>query len=141
MNEGGREMSKTILVVDDERDIRYTLRALLVGRGYEVEEAEDGRVALDKINSRDFDLVVLDLMMPNMSGYEVVRELSPEFMERTPIVLLTAKGEDKDIMKGYSMGATYYISKPFTNQRIIDITEYLIGNLTAGQKEKIEVGL
>ena len=134
-------MSKTILVVDDENDIRYSLKTLLTGKGYEVEEAEDGRVALDKMSSRDFDLVVLDLLMPNMSGYEVVQELSREFMERTPIILLTAKGEDKDIMKGYSMGATYYISKPFTNQRVVDITEYLIGDLTVEQREEIEVEL
>jgi DNA-binding response OmpR family regulator len=131
-------MSNRILVVDDEPDSRFSLQLLLSGRGYEVEEAEDGEVALGKLNASPFDLVILDLLMPNLTGYQVIERLTPAVSEHTAIVLLTAKGEDRDIMKGYSMGATYYITKPFKNQRVLDIADYLLGNLTSTQKKALE---
>lgn len=134
-------MRKKILVVDDEPDIRFTLRTLLSAKGYEVDDAEDGQVALEKIKSESFDLLILDLLMPNVSGYEVIGQLSLDGLSDMPVVLLTAKGEDKDIMNGYSMGATYYITKPFKNRRVLDITEYLIGRLDPAQKQTVEARL
>ena len=76
-----------------------------------------------------------------MSGWEVLKRAPAGFLEATPTVLLTAKAEDKDIMDGYARGATYYITKPFRNSRIVDIARYLLGNVPQPQKEELEVRL
>ena len=134
-------MRKRILVVDDEPDVRFALSTLLTCKGFEVEEAEDGQKALEAIAVRRFDLIILDLLMPHAGGYEVIQRLPPSVREGTPVILLTAKSEDKDIMKGYALGATYYITKPFRNRRVVDVTEYLIGDLSAAQHEALELRL
>ena len=131
-------MKKRILIVDDEPDIRFMLRALLTCKGYEIEEAEDGEAALKMIEAKGFDLVVLDVLMPKMDGYEVIRRIPPHVLKKTPVVLLTAQGESPDAMKGYSVGASYYITKPCKNQRILDAVGYLIGDLSVEQKEAVE---
>ena len=131
-------MTAKILVVDDDPDIRLAASAALVSQGYRVEEAEDGQVALRKLNRTRFDLVIVDLLMPNVSGYEVLQRLSRETVERTPFVILTSEDEDKDILKGYSMGAAYYLPKPFRKDRLLNIVQYLIGDLRPEEREELE---
>ncbi len=104
-------MAKRILLVDDEPLIVKGLKFALESDGYETDSAEDGEMALSKIKSGDFDLILLDVMLPKMSGIEVcqaVREVSD-----VPIIMLTAKGEDMDKILGLEYGADDYMTKPF----------------------------
>jgi len=129
---------KRILVVEDEPDIRLNLTTLLEAHGYVTTEAEDGEVALKQLDSGRFDMMVLDLMMPNVDGYEVLQRMKPEVREELPVIILTAKNQDEDILKGYTMGATYYVTKPYENSTILNITRYLLGDLTAEQRRSLE---
>ena len=109
-------MSKErILVVDDEEDILQLVRYNLVKEGYHVTGALTGEDALKKALSENFDLIVLDLMLPGIDGLEVAKRLkkSPK-TEQVPIVMLSAKGEETDIVTGLELGADDYITKPFS---------------------------
>ena len=111
-------MSKHILVVDDESNMRRGLRDNLEFEGYEVSEAEDGAVALEVLKDVSPDLIILDVMMPNLSGFEVCKQLRRDGNE-TPIILLTAKGEEIDKVLGLEMGADDYVQKPFSIRELI----------------------
>ena len=104
-------MAKRILLVDDEPLIVKGLKFALESDGYETDSAGDGEQALEKIQNGNFDLILLDVMLPKMSGIEVcqaVREKSD-----VPIIMLTAKGEDMDKILGLEYGADDYMTKPF----------------------------
>ncbi len=103
---------KKILVVDDEMRIRELLRIVLESRGFSVEEAEDGEAALACFAAAAPDMVVLDVMMPGMDGFECCRRIRS--VSDCPILMLTAKGEDYDQVQGFECGADDYIIKPFT---------------------------
>src|SRR5262249_4816551 len=112
---------KTILVVDDDGDCRSLVQAVLVSNGYQVEQSADGREAVERLKTLTPDLVVLDIMMPVMSGYDVVVHMKqrPE-TQNIPIIMLTAKGEYEDMILGYSeYQVDYYIPKPFTSRQLI----------------------
>jgi two-component system response regulator ResD len=113
-------MKKKILVVDDEEVIRRVLRICLEKAGYEVKEAENGIRALQAIEQDRADLVISDVVMPGKDGWEVLRELKgKEGTEHIPVILLTAKNQDEDMLKGYELKADYYITKPFTRKQVI----------------------
>jgi two-component system phosphate regulon response regulator PhoB len=104
-----------ILVVDDEDDIRELIRYNLAREGYHVTTADNGENALKEIRNRRPDAVILDLMLPGMDGLEVCRTLKQSSeMSQMPIIMLTAKGEDADMVTGLEMGADDYIVKPFS---------------------------
>jgi DNA-binding response OmpR family regulator len=103
---------KRILVVEDEENISETLRYNLTREGYEVSEASTGRQALEVARQRHPDLILLDLMLPEMSGLEVCRVLRSEMS--TPILMLTAKANEIDKVVGLQMGADDYVTKPFS---------------------------
>ena len=105
-----------ILVVDDEKLIVKGLKFALEQDGAEVEAAYDGEEALDMIQNGDYDIVLLDVMLPKMTGYEVCREVRKT--SNVPIIMLTAKGEDEDKIEGLEHGADDYITKPFNVQEI-----------------------
>ena len=105
-------MSKTILVVDDNERLRTLVKAYLTQEGYRVVTAGDGREALFVARQENPDLIVLDIMMPEMDGYEFMRTHRKE--RETPIILLTAKIEETDALLGLELGADDYISKPFS---------------------------
>ena len=104
-------MTQTILVVDDEANLREMIRVYLEQEGYRVVEAGNGREALYVARYEKPDLVILDLMMPDMNGYDFVRAHSKE--ASTPIIMLTAKVEDQDKIIGLELGADDYVTKPF----------------------------
>lgn len=106
-------MKTKILIVDDEASMRIGLRDNLEFDGYEVEEAEDGIYALEKISQNTFDLMILDVMMPRLDGFEVCKTLRKQGNE-IPIILLTAKGEEIDKVLGLEIGADDYMQKPFS---------------------------
>ena len=101
-----------ILVAEDDRAIRLGLIDALESEGYDVVPASDGQQALDLFPQQDFDLVLLDVMMPKLSGYDVCRALRKKD-PRVPIVMLTAKGEEIDKVVGLELGADDYVTKPF----------------------------
>ena len=107
---------KRILVVDDEKGLVKIIRLNLQQDGFEVVEANNGTEAMDKLRTTLPDLILLDVMMPDMDGFTVlkmVREIGG-----TPVIMLTAKGEEKDIIKGLELGADDYITKPFSPREL-----------------------
>lgn len=111
------DMSKRILVVDDEDRIRRLLRMYLEKEGYEIEEAEDGEKALRLATENDYALVLLDVMLPGIDGTEVCARLRS--IKSTPIIMLTAKGEETNRVQGFEAGADDYVVKPFSPREVI----------------------
>ena len=107
----------TVLIVDDEKDIRTALKIYLKPEGYTLLEAETGRQALDILQKESVDLVLLDIMMPVMDGMETISRLR-EF-SNVPVILLTAKSEDTDKVMGLNVGADDYVTKPFNPAEVI----------------------
>jgi two-component system response regulator ResD len=106
-----------ILVVDDDQNIRKLINLYLEQEGYEVITAQDGAEALNLINSEELDLVILDIMLPKLNGWEVCKKLR----ERSdmPVIMLTAKGEKYDKIKGLDLGADDYVTKPFDPDELV----------------------
>ena len=111
-------MGDKILIVEDDRSILAGLRAALEGEGYQVETAADGRQGFDKARRLAPALVVLDIMLPGMSGLEIAKRLRDAGQE-TAIILLTAKGEENDRVLGLELGADDYITKPFSVRELL----------------------
>ena len=110
-NRMGERMNKKVLVVDDEKLIVKGIRFSLEQDGMEVDCAYDGEEALQKVKDNEYDIILLDVMLPKLTGFEVCQQVR-EF-SNTPIVMLTAKGEDMDKILGLEYGADDYITKPF----------------------------
>ncbi|CEA00153.1 Transcriptional regulatory protein SrrA [Jeotgalicoccus saudimassiliensis] len=110
-------MAEKILLVDDEERIRKLLNLYLTREGYEITEAGDGKEALELALQEDFHCILLDLMMPEMDGIEVAKELRKE--KSTPVIMLTAKGEEADRVEGLEVGADDYIVKPFSPREVV----------------------
>ena len=122
-------MAKKVLIVDDELNIVTALEFLLQKCGYEVMAAQNGADALKQVESFAPDLVLLDVMMPRISGYEVCRRMRERADWRhIKIVMLSAKGREAEVSKGVSLGADLYVTKPFSNSELVG----KIGELLAG---------
>lgn len=106
-----------ILIVDDEERIRSLVRLYLEREGYAVEEAEDGSVALAKFKAGQFSLLIVDLMMPDIDGWRVCREIRES--SGIPIIMLTARGEEFDRVLGLELGADDYLVKPFSTKELV----------------------
>ena len=111
-------MSQKILVVDDELDLREILQCNLESAGYEVDTAESAEEALH-ILSPEHNLILLDVMLGGMSGYRMANKLRNELKLKTPIIFLTAKDTENDLLTGFSAGADDYISKPFSLHEVL----------------------
>ena len=120
-------MPPTILIVDDEPNIVIPLQFLMEQNGHSTLVAQSGEEALEIISKEKPDLVLLDIMLPGVDGFEVceIIRLNPEW-RNIRIIFLTAKGRDVDIAKGMVLGADEYITKPFSNQQIIDAVKKLL---------------
>ena len=110
-------MTKTVLVVDDEERLRSLLKAYLIQEGFRVVTANDGRAALFQVRQEEPDLIILDIMMPEMDGYEFMRLNSKE--RDTPVILLTARMEESDKVLGLELGADDYVTKPFSPRELV----------------------
>ncbi|GAB4275972.1 MAG: response regulator [Deferrisomatales bacterium] len=109
-----------VLVVDDEEDLLELLAYNLEGSGFQVDRATTGRAALDRVERRRPDLVVLDVMLPDLQGFEVLRILRTRESTRTlPVILLTARGEESDVLVGFELGADDYVVKPFSPRELL----------------------
>jgi two-component system phosphate regulon response regulator PhoB len=130
---------ETILVVDDEEDILELVRYNLEAEGYEVVCAVTGEEALQTTANRglNLDLVILDLMLPGIDGLSVARVLKAEPETRTlPIIMLTAKGEEADIVAGLNLGADDYITKPFSPKILVARTQAVIRRRSSAATEE-----
>ncbi len=113
---------KRVLVVDDERHIVRLVQVNLERQGYEVLTAYDGVECLEKAKSERPDLIVLDVMMPRMDGFEALQRLKsdPE-TSHIPVIMLTARAQDRDVLQGYQYGADLYLTKPFSPMELLSL--------------------
>jgi DNA-binding response OmpR family regulator len=113
-------MSKHILIVDDEPNIVISLEYLMKREGYAVSTAGDGESALEALAGRTPDLVILDVMLPRMNGFDLCRRIRADPRWRAlKILMLTAKGRDTEVAKGLGLGADAYVTKPFSTQDLV----------------------
>jgi two-component system, OmpR family, alkaline phosphatase synthesis response regulator PhoP len=120
-----------ILLIEDNRDLAFGLRNNLEIEGYEVETAEDGMAGLKTFAKVNPDLVILDLMLPELDGFRVLRSLRQDG-HATPVLLLTAKGEEADKVRGLRMGADDYVTKPFGLLELLARVEALLRRTRVG---------
>ena len=121
-------MSKNILIADDEPNIVISLEYLLQRDGYQVRVARNGQEALDAIQASPPDLVLLDVMLPLVSGFEVCQKIRENpALAGVRIVMLTAKGRDVEMSKGLALGANTYVTKPFSTQDLLAQVRALLG--------------
>ena len=106
-----------ILIVDDEQGIRDVLREYLELEGYEVDEAVDGMDAIRQAKARDYDLIVMDVMMPKLDGYSAVKEIKKD--KDVPVIMLSARSEEYDKLFGFEIGADDYVTKPFSPKEVV----------------------
>jgi DNA-binding response OmpR family regulator len=109
---------KRVLLVEDEHTIRTAVRDALRAKGYEVDDTVDGSEALRRCKLTSYDLIVLDVMLPGVDGFEVCRTLRADG-DRTPILMLTARGTEDDRVRGLSLGADDYLTKPFSVRELL----------------------
>ena len=129
-------MATKVLVVDDEKNIVKGIRFSLLQDGYEVDTAYDGEEALQKANENQYDLIILDVMLPKHSGLEVLQQIR-EFSS-VPVIMLTAKGEDMDKILGLDYGADDYITKPFNILEVKARIKAIIRRVSGSRREREE---
>jgi CheY-like chemotaxis protein len=121
-------MPKRILVVDDDEMVLISLGELLKPEGYEVHMVSSGSEALKQLDEDGYDLLLLDIIMPLMDGFELCRKVrNKEKYRETPIVFLTAKSREEDKMSGLAAGANLFLSKPISPEKLLDIISKTIG--------------
>lgn len=126
-------MAKKILAVDDERHIVRLVQVNLERQGYEVVTAYDGKEALEKVESEQPDLIVLDVMMPYMDGFEVLQNLKKNQSTRDiPVIMLTAKAQDADVFRGWQSGVDCYLTKPFNPMELTAFVRRIFKSLEDG---------
>ena len=129
-----------ILIVDDESRMRKLVSDFLIKEGYEVTEASDGNEALDRFyEDKGISLIILDVMMPGVDGFEVCREIRSQ--SQVPIIMLTAKGDERDELQGFNLGVDEYISKPFSPKILVARVNALLRRSNKLEvEEKLEAG-
>jgi len=132
-------MAKKILVVDDERHIVRLVEVNLTKAGYDVTSAYDGIEALEKVAEDKPDMIILDVMMPRMDGFDTLKKLQadPE-TEGIPVIMLTAKAQDADIFRGWSSGVSSYLTKPFNPRELLTFVERIFQSLEDPSSGTIE---
>jgi len=128
-----------ILVVDDESRMRKLVKDFLIRKSYDVIEAENGEQAVDIFfEHKDISLIILDVMMPKMDGWQVCKEIRQ--YSKVPIIMLTAKSDEKDELLGFELGVDEYISKPFSPKILVARVEAVLRRTSAIDEEVIEIG-
>ena len=136
-------MTKRVLVIEDEPDLRSTLQFNLKSENYKVTTASDGASALAEISKNIPDLILLDLMLPDMSGLEICKKIRGEsFSDKVSIIMLTAKGEEVDRVVGFELGADDYVVKPFSVRELMLRVSSILkrSKEKASNDEKIVIG-
>ena len=122
-----------ILVVDDEARIRQIIRKYAEFEGFEVEEAVDGMQAIEICRKEDFDLIIMDVMMPELDGFSACREIRK--FKKTPIIMLSARGEEYDKIHGFELGSDDYVVKPFSPKELMMRVNAVIKRSQGAQNE------
>ena len=128
-----------ILVVDDDTYIRELVRTLICNEGFDVCEAADGRIALQKLGEEKIDLCILDIMMPNMDGFDFCK-IVRRYYKDMPILMLTAKGEINQKVKGFELGADDYLTKPFETAELIVRVKALLKRYKIASSQIVQIG-
>ncbi len=131
---------KKILIVEDELNMIKGLKDNLEIEGYEVDTAMEGNLGLQKVLNGSYDLILLDVMLPGVSGFDICRTARKEGVE-TPVILLTAKGEEIDKVVGLELGADDYITKPFSLRELLARIKAILRRAPAGKEESGESSL
>jgi two-component system, OmpR family, alkaline phosphatase synthesis response regulator PhoP len=122
-----------ILAVDDEPNIVRLIEVNLTRHGYTVDTANNGVQALEKIRANRPDLIVSDVMMPEMDGFELLSTIKRDpALENLPIIMLTAKTQDKNVMEGYTRGADMYLTKPFNPAELLAFVKRILQSSASG---------
>ena len=144
MSDPGNEI-KTVLCVDDEEGVLSSLQRILHPFGHRVLTARDGEEGVRMAQEERPDLVILDLRMPKMDGLQALKQLQTLGMEQmttpVPVIMLTAEDSMETTLEAYREGGVYYITKPFKSSTVQNIVEYLIGDLSTEQRQKLETML
>ena len=120
-----------ILVVDDETKIRMIIKEYAEFEGYEVVQASDGMEAVEKAKSDNFDIIIMDVMMPRLDGYSAVKEINKD--KKTPVIMLSARGEEYDKLFGFEIGVDDYVVKPFSPKELMARIKAVLGRASGQQ--------
>ena len=124
---GDTRARNRVLLVDDDKQILNSLRVYLELENYEVYTAGNGQEALAKVAEHKPEILVLDIMMPEMDGFEVLEKIKEDNeLSLIPVIMLTAKGQPVDVLKGYKMGASSYMTKPFNLNELVENIELIL---------------
>lgn len=123
-----------ILVVDDEAKIRAIIKEYAEFEGYAVSEAEDGMEAVEKVKAEDFDIIVIDIMMPRLDGYSACKEIKK--IKSVPVIMLSARGEEYDKLFGFEIGVDDYVVKPFSPKELMARIKAVLARAHAAAPEE-----
>lgn len=126
-----------ILIVDDEINIRGLIRKYAIFEGYQVAEAANGMEALQMCRAGKFDLIIMDVMMPEMDGFSALREIRRE--SDVPVIMLSARGEEYDRLRGFELGVDDYVVKPFSPRELMMRIAAILKRVTGGASDAPEV--
>lgn len=124
-----------LLVVDDEEKIRTVVREYTEFDGYEVEEAADGIEAVEKVRKNDYDIIVMDIMMPKLDGFSACKEIRKT--KQTPVIMLSARGEEYDKLFGFELGVDDYVVKPFSPKELLARIRAVLARTTGKKTEDV----
>lgn len=139
LEEGLNSMVK-ILLVDDDSHIRELIHLILSKEGFSIEEAADGKAALSILETERIDLIILDIMMPNMDGWAFCQEVRRYYSDNLPILMLTAKGETVQKVRGFDLGADDYLVKPFEVAELVARVKVLLRRYQVMLSNQITLG-
>jgi two-component system, OmpR family, alkaline phosphatase synthesis response regulator PhoP len=129
-------MGQTILVVDDDPNVIRVVEINLTQEGHQVRTAGDGEAALAAVAQERPDLLILDVMMPKLDGFETLKRLKADpAMAEIPVIMLTARAQDEDVFEGYGMGAQWYLTKPFEPGELRRVVRHLLDRRRGAESE------
>ena len=123
-----------MLVVDDEIRIRMIIKEYAEFNGFEVVEAEDGMDAVSKVKTQDFDIIIMDIMMPKLDGYSACKEIKK--IKEIPVIMLSARGEEYDKLFGFEIGVDDYVVKPFSPKELMARVKAVMNRAKSSQKQE-----
>ncbi|MGG1400942.1 response regulator transcription factor [Bacillus salipaludis] len=129
-----------ILIVDDDAHIRKLVGVILSKEGFSILESQDGKEALSLLEAEKVDLIILDIMMPNMDGWDFCRNIRSYYSDSLPILMLTAKGETAQKVKGFDLGADDYLVKPFHPAELLARLKALLKRYHINRSNKVNIG-